>query len=207
LGGTEDFEGDFWREDRNVLIKWGWIKNKDKSELANVIHTKFKSKEDVKKWFADPNNRNEYSTLSDREWEGFYQHAYEDAGHEASSSDQLYYSPFEYTLFTVTGGNRPNSTLALYQDIAPAVVMLSGGVLLTDYIVGLTFRMIENGYDNIKEKGWNNQLDESLNADVKQIGTEAALSIPAFADPTLLSQTVLTVLSIAGHLRHSLFGN
>ena len=196
IGGNDELAGDFWRSE-NPLLKWGWINNDQKERLASRIHN-LKTKKEVDDFFADANNRKEYSGLSDKEWDGFRQHAFNDVRHEYD--DQMFYSPYEALMYGLDNNGKRSGTLALYQDIAP--VLLLTGINAPDYIFSMTAHLAENAVYDIQQNGFWPEVGNALvNETVLTTGEFAAMPVVAL-DPTGISQTVFTVRSILSHIRH-----
>ena len=150
IGGWHELAGDFWRSS-NPLVKHRWINHKGMERLAKAIHEgKYTSAKEINEFFN--NNKPSDFNMTRAQWEGFRQHAINDAFHEYGSPYQLPYSPIEMGLYFAgkdsTGSSR---ILAKYQDAAGGIALASlfvpgvgSSLLQYDYMVSMVTHLIQN---------------------------------------------------------------
>jgi len=217
LGGFKEAAGDFWRVE-NPLVKWGWLNNPNKENLARRIHN-FKSTEDVERFFSE-HDPSEFG-LSPSDWEGFRRHARRDALHETGCSTQEPNSFIEFIIYETTkkSGKAPNNVetsreLAKYQDAIGGILLIAPltlpfaptltTTLVADYFMGITMRHISGAVDQINREGFRTAVGQAARSEVKQTAIEAAVLpvISPMAAPMPFLSTLITLGSIFSHVRH-----
>ena len=208
IGGWNDAQGDFWRADLNPMIKWGWVKNETKSNLAMEIH-RLTSTKAVDDFFSNPENRKNYSGLTDQEWNGFRQHAYDDANHEYPNKDQRYYTPLENLIYLADGGKGPSKALADYQDMNLGQWWVSAlvfsGVAGPDYTVSMIAHLGESAVYDLQHQAFFPLVGKAAANEAVTTAKEATIlsMIPISPIPVgPITFTILTTISIVDHVRH-----